>query len=104
MRNGLPEARERSSLARSSSSRIISAEPLRRAVSCSSTERNLCGAVMDGVAVDSASLGAPGEALFRMFFGGGQHAAAFDAELAGEHQAAGLCLRGWRNAKDRRSG
>src|SRR5438445_10220883 len=91
MRSGLPEARERSSLARSSSSRMISAAPLRSAASCSSTERNLCGAVMDdGVAFDSASLGAPGEALFRMFFGGGQHAAAFDAELAGEHQANGF--------------
>src|SRR4029077_9494778 len=93
MRKGLPEARERSSLARKSSSRMISAEPLRSAVSCSSTERNVCCAVMDdGVAL--AALGAPSEGHVQVFllicFGRGEHAAVFDAEFAGEDEANGF--------------
>src|ERR1700719_1585043 len=82
--------RERSSLVRSSSSGMISAAPLRSAVSCSSTDRNVCGAVIDDE-VTLVALRALGQALLPGFFGGGQDATACDAEFAREHKA--NCLR-----------
>src|SRR5207245_11375651 len=77
--SGAPVARDFSSLALSSSSRMISAAPLRRKASCSST----------GLKCIDFSF-ASGLIRSSLFYRELDHAAALDAEAAFEHEAHGL--------------